>query len=422
MNTCSATTYTKRRVVITGGGLLSALGSDWNTSYASLKKLKNCIVRMNEWDRYPNMNTRLACPVTAELPEFPRKKIRGMGRVALLALVSCESALKLAGLESDDGVTAEELHNGRCGIAFGSSMGSLAAIMDFYKMLVDNDTSKISATTYISSMPQTCAANLEVYYGLTGRLITTNTACTSGSQSIGYAYETIAAGKQDIMIAGGAEELSAADSAVFDTLFATSTKNDTPELTPRAFDKNRDGLVIGEGSGVLILEEYEHAVKRGAHIYAELAGFGTNVDGTHITNPNASTMAVAMKLALEDAGISPDQIGYVNAHATATKAGDIAETHATYSVFNRAVPVSTLKSYIGHTLGACGAIEAWLSVCMMNEGWFCPNLNLTDIDPECAPLDYITGSGRNLQTEYVMSNNFAFGGINTSLIFKRCVM
>ncbi|MCR5290023.1 MAG: beta-ketoacyl-ACP synthase [Treponema sp.] len=411
--------YAKHRVVVTGGGIVSPLGCEWQTILGKLKAKKNCIVHMDEWDRYTTMNTRLACPVTMELPKFPRKKVRGMGRVAQLALVACEQALTEAGLKQDDGQVIQELHNGRCGISFGSSMGSLAAIMDFYKMLVDGDASKISATTYISSMPQTCAANLEVYYGLTGRLITTNTACTSGSQAIGYAYETIASGKQDIMIAGGAEELSPADAAVFDTLFATSVKNDTPELTPRPFDKDRDGLVIGEGSGVLILEDYEHAVKRGAKIYAEIAGFGTNVDGTHITNPNAATMSVAMQLAIEDAEITADDIGYVNAHATSTKAGDIAETNATYSVFKRAVPVSTVKSYIGHTLGACGAIEAWLSICMMNEGWFSPNINLEQVDPECAPLDYITGDGRALQVEYCMSNNFAFGGINTSLIFKK---
>jgi 3-oxoacyl-[acyl-carrier-protein] synthase II len=221
------------------------------------------------------------------------------------------------------------------------------------------------------------------------------------------------------MLAGGAEELSEVDAAIFDTLFAASTKNDTPELTPRAYDKNRDGLVIGEGAGTLILEEYEHAKKRGAPIQAEIVGFGTNTDGTHITQPNRHTMGRAMQLALADANLSPDRIGYVNTHGTATVAGDIAESWATHDVFGPAVPASTLKSYIGHTLGACGAIEAWVSINMMNEGWFLPNLNLTDLDPECAPLDYIIAPGREIDTEYVMSNNFAFGGINTSLIFRR---
>jgi 3-oxoacyl-[acyl-carrier-protein] synthase II len=292
-------------------------------------------------------------------------------------------------------------------------------MVDFYQMLVNGDMKNITSTTYIKQMPQTCAANLSVFYGLTGRLITTNTACTSGSMSIGYAYETIKNGIQDIMFAGGAEELTAVDAAVFDTLFTASVKNNTPQITPCAYDKNRDGLVVGEGAGTIILEEYEHAVKRGAKIYAEVVGFGTNTDGSHITQPNMATMSKAMLLAIKDADIDPEVIGYVNTHGTATTAGDIAETNATYEIFKRAVPVSTFKNYIGHTLGACGAIEAWLSINMMNEEWFIPNINLKEIDAKCAPLDYITGAGKEIKTNYIMSNNFAFGGINTSLIFKR---
>jgi 3-oxoacyl-[acyl-carrier-protein] synthase II len=220
------------------------------------------------------------------------------------------------------------------------------------------------------------------------------------------------------MIAGGAEELSPVMAAIFDTLFSASVRNGEPSLTPRAYDKDRDGLVVGEGAGTLVLEEYEHAKKRGAPVFAELAGFGTNTDGTHITSPNRSTMKTALALALADAGLDSADIGYVNTHGTATVAGDIAESGATWDVFGRAVPASTIKSYIGHTLGACGAIEAWLTINMMNNGWFAPNINLTTLDDQCAPLDYITGGGREIDTSYVMSNNFAFGGINTSLIFK----
>lgn len=406
-----------RRVVVTGGSMVSALGNDWQTALKNLKAKKNFVRYMKEWDeKYPLMNTRLAVPVDFEIDKekYPRKAIRGMGRVAQMALVATDGALEDAGLTG-----SEELSAGRTGIAYGSSIGSVDPLMEMYSMLVTNDTSKVGSTTYIKAMPQTCAANLEVYYHLTGRIITTNTACTSGSLSIGYAYEAIKWGKQDIMIAGGAEEFCTMDTATFDTLFSTSTKNDTPEKTPSAYDKDRDGLVIGEGSGTLILEEYEHAKARGAKIYAEIAGFGTTTDGTHITSPNRPTIAHAIQLALEDAGLSPDQIGYVNTHGTGTTAGDITETNATFDVFKRAVPVSTVKNYIGHTLGACGAIESWLTINMMREGWFMPNLNLVNLDPECAPLDYITGDGRNIQTDYVMNNNFAFGGINTSLIFKR---
>jgi 3-oxoacyl-[acyl-carrier-protein] synthase II len=390
------------------------LGSEWADIFAKLKERKNCVCRIDDWDKYARMNTKLAAPIDFTMPDYPRKKTRGLGRVAKLALVSADKALANAGINQDD----PELKNGRCGIAYGSSMGSVDSIMDFYSMLVMDDISKMSATTYIKAMPQTCAANIGVFFGLTGRIITTNTACTSSSQAIGFAYETIKQGIQDIMFAGGAEELSPADAAVFDTLFAASSKNDTPEKTPAAYDKNRDGLVIGEGAGTLILEEYEHAVKRGAKIIAEIVGFGTNTDGTHITQPNRSTMGIAMKLALEDAQLAPDSICYVNTHGTATDAGDVAESWATADVFQRPIPVSTLKSYIGHTLGACGVIEAWISINMMKEKWFCPNLNLEELDPRCGPLDYITGTGRELDGEYIMSNNFAFGGINTSLIFR----
>ena len=403
-----------RRVVVTGGSIVSALGNEWPVIFESLKLKKNKIKYMPEWEKYEGMNTRLAAPIDFVPPDFPRKKTRGMGRIALLAITSADAALKDAGLADSPELTA-----GRCGVAYGSSAGSIDSLLDFYSMLITDTANKISATTYIKMMPQTCAANISVFYGLTGRIITTNTACTSGSMSIGYAFENIRNGQQDIMLAGGAEELSPADSAVFDVLFSASVKNDTPELTPKAYDKNRDGLVIGEGSGTLILEEYEHAVRRGAKIYAEVVGYGTNTDGTHITQPNKVTMQKAMELALESAGLKPDQIGYVNTHGTATLAGDIAESHATYQVFGDKVPVSTIKNYIGHTLGACGAIEAWTSINMMNEGWFAPNINLTEVDPNCAPLDYIMGDGREMKIDYFMTNNFAFGGINTSLTFKR---
>ena len=407
-----------RRVVVTGGGLISALGNDWASALKSLKACKNFTQYMPEWEeKYPLMNTKLASPINFKIDskKYPRKDIRGMERVAQMALVSCDAALESAHLNPADPI----FQSGRMGISYGSSMGAIMPLMDFYSMIVTNDTSKIGATSYIKCMPQTCAANLEVYYKLKGRLITTNTACTSGSQSIGYAYETIKFGLQDVMIAGGSDEFTPINTATFDTLFSTSTKNKTPQLTPSAYDRNRDGLVIGEGAGTLILEEYEHALARGATIYAEIVGFGTTTDGTHITSPNQDTIAAAIRLAVEDAGISPDQIGYINTHGTGTTIGDICETNATFDIFRRAVPVSTTKSYTGHTLGACGAIEAWVTINMMNEGWFHPNLNLNEIDTNCAPLDYITGSGRTITTEYIMSNNFAFGGINTSLIFKK---
>lgn len=404
----------KKRVVVTGGACITPIGNDWEAIEARLRSLKNGVVYMADWEKYARMNTKLAAPAHFDDPGFPRKQIRGTGRVALMAVTVAERAFRMAGL-IDDPV----LRSGRSGVAFGSSTGSVDALLDFYSMLTTNTVQGITATTYIKSMPQTCAVNIGVFFGLTGRLITTNTACTAGSLSIGYAFEAIQNGLQDVMVAGGGEELNPTEAAVFDTLYATSTKNSTPELTPAAYDRDRDGLVIGEGSGALVLEEYEHAKARGAKIYAELVGFGTNTDGSHITQPNKETMGGALRLALESASLPPDAIGYVNGHGTATQHGDIAETHATHDVFKRRVPISSLKGYMGHTLGACGAIEAWLSIQMMNASWFSPNLNLVNPDPACGDLDYLQGTGRDLDTEYIMSNNFAFGGINSSLIFRK---
>jgi 3-oxoacyl-[acyl-carrier-protein] synthase II len=405
-----------RRVVVTGMAGISPLGNDWATVRARLQAQRNAIVRMADWEGYDGLNTRLGAPAAPfELSErFNRKTQRSMGRVALLATRASELALQDAGLLEHPLLTS-----GRMGVSFGSSAGTPSAIGDFGRMMEERTTRGINATTYIKMMAHTAPVNIGVFFGVTGRVFTTSSACTSGSQGIGYAYEAIKSGKQTAMIAGGAEELDATEAAVFDTLFATSVRNDTPELTPRPFDRERDGLVIGEGAGCLILEEREHALARGATIYAELVGFGTNADGTHVTQPNSATMGVAMQLALEDAALSPDAIGYVNAHGTATQQGDVAETQATAAVFGRRVPISSLKSYMGHTLGACGALEAWFSIEMMREGWFAPTINLNEVDPACGDLDYIRDGGRHLECEYVMSNNFAFGGINTSLIFKR---
>jgi 3-oxoacyl-[acyl-carrier-protein] synthase II len=337
-----------------------------------------------------------------------------MGRVALLATAASETALGDAGLLGDP-----ILKSGRAGVAYGSSTGSTDAITDFANMLLNKSLDGITATTYIRMMGHTTPVNIGVFFGLRGRVFTTSSACTSGSQGIGYAYEAIKSGAQDIMVAGGAEELCPTEAAVFDTLYATSTANDRPETSPRPFDRDRDGLVIGEGACTLILERRDMALARGANIYGEIVGYETNSDGAHVTQPAAETMQKVMEAALENAGIDRSAIGYVSAHGTATDRGDVAESHATHNVVGAGVPISSMKSYMGHTLGACGALEAWLALEMMNRGWFAPTVNLENVDPDCGELDYIVGDGREADVEYVMSNNFAFGGINTSLIFRR---
>ena len=406
-----------RRIAVTGMAGISPLGNDWPGVRARLGEYRNAVARMPEWAGYDGLNTLLGAPAAEfTLSErYTTKATRSMGRVALMATRASELALADAGLLGDPLVKS-----GKLGIAYGSSAGTPKAICDFGKMIDEKSTKGINATTYIKMMSHTAPVNLGVFLGVTGRIITTSSACTSGSQGIGYAYETIRGGQQRAMIAGGAEELCVTEVAIFDTLFATSVRNDAPETTPRPFDAERDGLVLGEGAGTLILEEWEHARARGATIYAEVAGFGTNSDGSHITQPKAETMQIAMELALADADLSPSAIGYVNAHGTGTQQGDVAEAQATWNVFGAKVPVSSLKSYMGHTLGACGALEAWMSIEMMRTGWFAPTVNLTRVDPLCAELDYIVDAGRELQCEYIMSNNFAFGGINTSLIFRRC--
>ena len=404
-----------KRVVVTGMAVVTALGDNWQTFKQALQQGQNAVMQMPEWDLFENMSTRLAAPLAFERPaHYPRKLIRSMGRVSLMATRATELALQDAGLLQHPALT-----DGSCGIAYGSSTGSTEPVIAFGRMKTSGDMSGVTATSYIQMMGHTTAVNVGVFFGIKGRVHTTSSACTSGSQGIGYAYEAIKYGKQKLMVAGGAEELCPTEAAVFDTLYATSTKNNDPKLTPRPFDSGRDGLVIGEGAGTLILEELEHALARGATIYAEVVGFGTNSDGVHVTQPTDITMETAMRLALDDAAIAAADIGYVNAHGTATDRGDIAESHATARVFGAKQPISSLKSYLGHTLGACGAVESWASIMMMRDNWFAPTLNLTDPDPACAELDYIRAEGRSLHTNYVMNNNFAFGGINTSLIFKR---
>ena len=403
------------RVVITGMNAITPIGNNWKTVSDNLKKQITGIQRMDDWHKYKGLKTLLAAPVDFSRPEhYSRKQIRSMGRVAMMATYATELALIDAGLLNDPC-----LKNGRMGIAYGSSSGSFDGLIDFTKMLLNHDKESLNATSYLRMMGHTCPVNIGLHFGINGRIIPTSSACTSSSQGIGYAYETIKFGVQTCMIAGGSDELSVSQAAVFDTLFATSVRNDEANKTPRPFDQERDGLVIGEGAATFILEERDHALNRGAHIYAEIVGFGTNSDGLHVTHPDKNSMQIPMKLALSDAKLDSSAIGYVCAHGTATELGDIAESHATSAVLGQKAPISSMKSYTGHTLGACGAMEAWTSIRMMNEGWFHPTANLDSVDPKCAELDYIKGDIRKIECDYIMSNNFAFGGINTSLVFKR---
>lgn len=405
-----------KRVVITGVAGVAPIGLNWDAMREALKQNRSGIVHLPGWAEYDGLNTQLGGPVSDfEVPaHFGRKVTRTMGRVSKMAVAVTEQALAQAGLLDEPCI-----QDGRMGVAYGSSTGSTDAVMEFGGMLLNKSLDGLNATSYIRMMAHTAAVNIGVHFGLKGRVHTTSSACTSGSQGIGYAFEAIRAGKQQLMVAGGAEELCPSEAAVFDTLFATSTKNDTPSQTPAPFDADRDGLVIGEGACTLILEELEHAQARGAEILGEIIGFATNADGSHVTRPSSETMEVVMRMGLEDAGIPASEVGYVCAHGTATEHGDIAESHACARVYGSRTPVSSLKGHMGHTLGACGALESWAALQMMNEGWCAPTLNLHNPDPRCGDLDYVIGQTRALSTEYVVNNNFAFGGINTSLVFRR---
>jgi 3-oxoacyl-[acyl-carrier-protein] synthase II len=405
-----------RRVVVTGMGGATALGDDWPTIRGHFAAGRTGVRRMEDWDRFTGVNTRLAAPVLGFSVEdrYPRKSMRTMGRVAQLGVYAAERALDNAGLIGDPVVTG-----GRLGVAFGSSFGSPDAVLGFFELRTAGASKHMNATNYVRMMSHTALVNIGLFFGITGRLIPTASACTSSSQAIGFAYEAIRLNRADVMVAGGAEELDITDAAVFDTLFATSTRNDRPEATPRPFDADRDGLVIGEGGAALVLEEEGHARARGARILAELVGFATNSDGNHVTQPQSETMQAALRLALDDAGLPREAIGFVSGHGTATEWGDIAESAATAAVLGLHVPIHSLKGHFGHSLGACGAIEAWLAIEMMREGLFWPTANLERVDPRCAELDYVMMTARALQVDYLMSNNFAFGGINTSLVFRR---
>lgn len=406
----------EERVVITGVGLCSPIGDSLDEVSAALQHQRHGIVVMNEWDQIGQLGTRLAAPVlTVSRKDFPRKQTRTMGRVGVLSLFATERAITDAGLDAD------LLSSGRVGLAHGSTHGSSGALQEFATSLFSkNSFAGLQGSAYLKIMSHTTAANLAMHYSIRGRVLTTCAACVSSSQAIGLAYEAVRSGQQEVMVAGGAEELHFTHAGIFDIMFATSTRYNTqPELSPRPFDSARDGLVVGEGAATVVLESYARAKARDAHIYAEVLGFGTNCDGMHVTRPSSEGMAGAMRLALVDAALDPSRVDYINAHGTATELGDIAESTATASVYGTSVPVSSTKSYTAHTLGACGGIEAIFCLAMLRDDFLPPTRNLQEVDPKCAPLAYIRDGCRDVRVDTIASNNFAFGGMNTSLIFGR---
>lgn len=322
-----------KRVVVTGVGAITAFGRSWHEIKTAFQRKQNAVKTMNWSDKYPELEAQLGAPVPdyTPPPHWTRKQLRSMGKVAQLCVDAAENALKSADLMIGHEINPM-LKDGRMGVACGSSTGSTKDIQDL-GLMISGLPNNFNANTYIRIMPHTTAANIGIFFGLSGRIIPTSSACSSGSQGIGYAYESIKYGMSQLMLAGGGEEFCPSEVYVFDSLYAASRNNDNPHKTPRPYDKRRDGLVIGEGACIFVLEELEHALSRKATIIAEIVGYGANSDGSHVTRPQKETMQRCMALALKDAALKPTQIGYVNGHGTATEQGDIAETLATEAIF-----------------------------------------------------------------------------------------
>ncbi len=404
-----------RRVVITGTGSVSALGNSMDELLNSIENRVCGTRQMTMWSKYKGLQSLVGAPATLlDIKTIPRKMRRSMGRMSLLSVFAANEALQSAKIKKD------AITNERYGCVAGSTMGSAEALNDtFETMLPDHDLSQLSSMGFFKCISHTVSMNLAHYLGITGRVMATSAACASSLQAMGTAFELIRYNKQDLVICGGAEELHPTVTGSFDILFATSTKfNDSPENTPRPFDKNRDGLVCGEGAGILVLEELEHAKKRGANILAEVIGYNTCGSGSHVSQPDRQAMIQCMKTALMDASIKPEKIDFINAHATATLQGDTEEAAAIFEVFGSNTPVNSLKGYIGHTLGASGAIELAASIEMMNKSIIHPTLNLDDVDDKCSMIYHVkTKLKKNIK--FLLKNCFAFGGINASIICKK---
>jgi 3-oxoacyl-[acyl-carrier-protein] synthase II len=407
----------KRRVVITACSAITPIGYDKTEIIDSLTKGRSGVSPLRD-DGLLTKHIHSHVFGSVDYPiefGFKRQHTKTMGPVAYYACQVAKDVLESSGLSQ------EFITSGRLGVAFGSTHGSPTVQRDIYKTFfneLDSKFSSIGAVDYLRSMVHTTAVNITKMFGITGRIIASSTACTTSSQSIGYGYEMIKYGMQDAMICGGADEYDTTTVAVFDNLLACSVKyNDSPSSTPRPFDAGRDGLVVGEGGGAVLLEEYESAKKRGATIIGEIIGFSCNNNGGDLILPNLDGITATLRIALEDAGISPEDVDFISAHATATKMGDVIEAQAIDAVYGNGPLVTGLKSYMGHTMGTCGVIELILTLYMMEKGFIAPTLNLDSVDERCSMLRH-TPELTEAKTNIAAIQNFAFGGVNTCLLVK----
>ncbi|MFO7860284.1 MAG: beta-ketoacyl synthase N-terminal-like domain-containing protein [Desulfosalsimonas sp.] len=406
-----------RRVVITSEAAITPIGDSKETIAANLQNGVSGVKPLRSDDLlsdyiHSKVYGTVDYPITYD---FARKYSKTMGPVSYYACRVVRDLLEKSGLNKDF------ISSGRLGVAFGSTHGSPSVQRNIYRTFFREDPSEtdtIGAVSYLKSMVHTTAVNITKMFHITGRVISSSTACTTSSQSIGYGYEMVKYGMQDAMICGGADEYDTTTVAVFDNLLACSTAyNDYPHLTPRPFDEDRDGLVVGEGAGAVLLEEHEFARNRGANIIGEVIGFSCNNNGGDLILPNLEGIRQTIRIGLDSAGIGPEAVDFISAHATATKMGDVIESQAIEHIYGNRPRVSALKSYMGHTMATCGVIETILTLYMMEKGFIAPTLNLDRIDPRCAAINHVQQlTQKPIQTAAVQ--NFAFGGVNTNLIVK----
>jgi 3-oxoacyl-[acyl-carrier-protein] synthase II len=410
----------ERRVVITAESAITPIGHGRKDICANLVNGVSGVKKITKEDDLlaPLLHSKVFGLIDYDISyDFSRKFTKTLGPVSYYACQVAKEVIDQAGLDHDF------LSSGRVGVAYGSTHGSPTVQRHIYEAFFDPERkkyAKVNATDYLKSMVHTTAVNITRMFGITGRVISSCTACTTGSQSIGYGYEAIKYGIQDAMICGAADEYDLTTVAVFDNLLACSTAyNDTPHCTPRPFDVKRDGLVVGEGAGAVLLEEYEHAKKRGAVILAEVIGFSCSNNGGDLILPNADGVKRTIRMGLDNARVNPEDIGFISAHATSTKMGDIIEAQAIHAEYGDRPLVTAFKSYIGHTMSSCGVIETIFTLYMLHEGIVIPTLNLNEVDPRCGMIRHVTELQENSEIETASVQNFAFGGVNTSLFIKK---
>jgi 3-oxoacyl-[acyl-carrier-protein] synthase II len=410
----------EKRVVITGIGAVSSFGNGVEALTEGIFSNRSGIVNLGSlWkEQVSDILCEVGAPVSVDLHEkqIPRDLRRNMGRVAILACVSAKEAVNMAGLAESDFSTGEY------GVAFASTTGSSESMFDFTARFVrEKSLSSIKSGQFFQIMSHTTAANIATFFNIKGRVLSPNCACSSAAQSIGLAYETVKTGLQKGMICGGADELHVTTSATFDLLQAASIHfNDRPEETPRPFDRDRDGTVCGEGSGVLILESEEHALRRGAKIWGEIVGFTTFSSGNHMSKVTENELVAGMERLFSNTGYSPAEVDYVNAHGTGTILGDAEESVALEKFFNRKgyhPYISSLKGHLGHTLGASAALELIVCLEMLRRGCLTPTKNLNHPDPKCGDINYLQ-EFKDVRPMMIMKDSFAFGGINSILLIR----